>query len=414
MSTRHNSAVASPGRIGGLEVENRLIRSATFEHAATREGEVTEALLKIHTNLALGGVGLIVTGITWIHPRSPAPPYITRADADRFLPGLTRLAKAVHDARPGCPILLQLHHPGRQVITPEAPVSSAVLPPGYVAYLSRHPETLDHSLEAGHVPEPVAPSAIPDSLFHRTPRALSPEEIEEIILAFAAGIRRARQAGFDGAQLHAAHGWLLSSFLSPHTNRRQDAYGGSLENRTRILKEIIRRARRQVGPDFPILVKFNATDFLPGGCDLEQAVAIARILTQEGFDALEISGGMWECVTRTQEELGWPPVLIPESRTEITNSENEAYFLPAAARIKRDTGATVISVGGYRSIRTIEAALTSGAADFIALSRPLVRQPDLPKRWLSDRGADRAACISCSACLPAGKEILACRDTERL
>jgi len=120
MPTRQNSLVFTPGRIGKLEIENRLIRSATFEHAATKEGEVSDALIRIHTILARGGVGLIVAGIAWIHPLTPAPPYITRADADTFLPGLTRLAKAVHDARPGCRILLQLHHPGRQVITPDA------------------------------------------------------------------------------------------------------------------------------------------------------------------------------------------------------------------------------------------------------------------------------------------------------
>ena len=411
MPTRQNSRVFIPGRIGNLEIENRLIRSATFEHAATREGEVTDALIKIHTTLARGGVGLIVAGIAWIHPSTPAPPYITRADADTFLPGLTKLAKAVHDARPGCRILLQLHHPGRQIFTPDA-VDSAALAPGITAYANRHPEALSHPPEMGPVLEPVAPSAVPDALFHRTPRALGREEIDEIIGAFAAGIRRAREAGFDGAQLHAAHGWLLSSFLSPHTNRRQDAYGGSLENRTRILREILDRARKQVGPDFPILVKFNATDFLPGGTDLEQAIAIARILVKEGFDALEISGGMWECLTRSREELGWPPVFLPESRTEIRTACQEAYFLPAAARIKEETGATMISVGGYRSFATIEAALTSGATDFIALARPLVRQPDLPRRWLSGKGADWATCISCNACLPVGKEVLACRAAK--
>lgn len=408
MPTRQNSPVFTPGRIGNLEIENRLIRSATFEHAATPEGEVSDALIRIHTILARGGVGLIVAGIAWIHPRTPAPPHITRADADTFLPGLTRLAKAVHDARPGCRILLQLHHPGRQIFTPDA-VDQAALAPGITAYANRHPEAFSHPPEPGPVPEPVAPSALPDTLFHRTPRALSLDEIEEIIEAFAAGIRRAREAGFDGAQLHAAHGWLLSSFLSPHTNRRQDGYGGSLENRTRILREIIGRARKHVGPDFPILIKFNATDFLPDGTDLDQAAAIARILTKEGFDALEVSGGMWECLTRSREELGWPPVFLPESRTEIRSAEQEAYFLPAAARIKKETGATVISVGGYRSFTTIEKALTSGAADFVALARPLVRQPDLPRRWQSGKGADWATCISCNACLPVGKEALACR-----
>jgi 2,4-dienoyl-CoA reductase-like NADH-dependent reductase (Old Yellow Enzyme family) len=237
---------------------------------------------------------------------------------------------------------------------------------------------------------------------------LSVEEIEQMIEAFAEGVRRAQEAGFDGAQLHAAHGWLLSSFLSPRTNQRQDRYGGSTENRARIVTEIYQRARKKVGESFPILVKFNTTDFLSGGMDQEETIRVGKILAETGFAALEASGGMWEAVTRTKEELGWPPVLLPESRTGIRTTEQEGYFLPAAGALKEKTTATVISIGGYRSFSRIEAALNSGAADFISLARPLVRQPDLPHLWYTG-GPDRCKCISCNACLPIGALPLACR-----
>jgi 2,4-dienoyl-CoA reductase-like NADH-dependent reductase (Old Yellow Enzyme family) len=295
--------------------------------------------------------------------------------------------------------MLQLHHPGRQVATPDDKERMAsVLPPAYLSYAQKHPEAPASPEAAPHILEPVAPSPIFDGLFQRTPRALSLEEIEEIIHAFAEGIRRAQEAGFDGAQLHAAHGWLLSSFLSPRTNQRTDLYGGSSENRTRIVTEIYRRARAKVGDGFPILIKFNTTDFLP----------VARIWrrpsgrpdpVRNGFDALEVSG---ECGggDRTKEELGWPPVLLPESRTAIRTPGQEAYFLPPPG-----SEGTYRGHGPFRGrlpvVRQVEEAVASGAADFVSLARPLIRQPDLPRFWYSGQ-ADRAACISCNACLPVG------------
>jgi 2,4-dienoyl-CoA reductase-like NADH-dependent reductase (Old Yellow Enzyme family) len=409
MSGRKESIVFTPGRIGHLEIKNRLVRSSTFEHAATEKGEVSDTLLEIHRHLAQGGVGLILTGISWVHSAISAPPLMVRADIDSFLPGLRKLVRSVHDAAPDCRIMLQLHHPGRQVINPaDQSRIASFRSPACLAYIRKHPEVTAHAGAAPHILEPVAPSAIEDTLFNRIPRALAIEEIEQIIEAYVEGVRRAQEAGFDGAQLHAAHGWLLSSFLSPQTNRRQDLYGGSTENRARIVTEIYQRARKKVGENFPILIKFNTTDFLPGGTDQEEAMRLGKIFAATGFAALEASGGMWEAVTRTKEELGWLPVLLPESRTGIKTSGEEAYFLPAARVLKEKTKATVISVGGYRSFGRIEAALNSGAADFISLARPLVRQPDLPRLWYAG-GPDRAQCISCNACLPVGALPLACR-----
>ncbi len=413
MYGRQESIVFSPGRIGQIEIKNRLVRSATYENAGTAGGEVSDELVELYGTLAQGGVGLIITGVVAVHPKGIGFPRIMRLDSDSYITSLERISRVVHQSAPDCKVVLQLFHPGRQILDPgKAAQMMSVLPPAMLAYMQKHPEVL--SQEAPHVvTEPTAPSAVFDSTFERTPRALSLEEIDEIIDAFVGGTRRTKEAGFDGVQLHAAHGYLLCSFLSPRTNHREDAYGGSTENRTRIVREIYHRARKQVGDEFPILIKINTTDFLLGGTDLEEAIRVGRLLHETGFDAIETSGGMWETVTQTKEELGFPPVLLPESRTGIKTKEQEAYFLPGAKALKESTNATIMLVGGLRSFSRIEEVLQSGAADFISLSRPLVRQPDLPELWRSGKGPDRAECISCNACLPIGVSPLACRSESR-
>lgn len=410
MSPRENSIVFTPAHIGQLEVKTRLVRSATYENAATSGGEVSDFLVDLYRSLAQGGVGLIITSVASVYSKTVHFRLGMRADDDSFIPTLKKVPRAVREGAPDCRVILQLGHPGRQVIHRENTAKlMPLLPPALVAYIRKHPEVMVPPAEAVHEVEPTAPSAVYDATFDRTPRALTPEEIDEIINAFAEGVRRAQEAGFDGVQLHAAHGYLLSSFLSPRANQREDLYGGSPENRTRIVKDIYQRARKKVGDRFPIIIKMNTTDFLPGGIDLDEAVRVGKFLSEIGFSAIEASGGMWEAMTRKQEELGWPPVLLPESRTGIKTQKQEAYFLPAAKALKEKTNATVILVGGLRSFSKIEEVLTSKTADFISICRPLIRQPDLPNLWRSGKGSDKAECISCNACLPIGSVPLACR-----
>jgi 2,4-dienoyl-CoA reductase-like NADH-dependent reductase (Old Yellow Enzyme family) len=410
MVTRKDSIVFTPACIGQLEIKNRLIRSATYERAATSKGEVSDFLVDLYRTLAKGGVGLIITGTAGVYSKALAPERIIRADNDDFIAGLRKIPQTVREVAPDCRVVLQLHHPGRQVIHQEDAVKLIpVLPPALMAYIQKHPEIIAPPQEVSPVVEPTAPSAVYDATFDRTPRALTPDEIEEIVEAFAEGVRRAQEAGFDGAQVHAAHGYLLSSFLSPRTNQREDQYGGPTENRTRVVKDIYQRARRMVGDDFPILIKINTTDFLPGGIDLNEAVRVGKLLSEVGFAAIETSGGMWEAVTRKKEELGWSPVFIPESRTGIKTLDQEAYFLQGAKALKEKTNATVILVGGFRSFSKIEEVLNSKATDFVSMCRPLIRQPDLPMIWRSGEGPDKAECISCNGCLSVGSARLACR-----
>ncbi|MEJ2639298.1 MAG: NADH:flavin oxidoreductase [Desulfosarcinaceae bacterium] len=409
MNSKHDSIVFKPGRIGQTEIKNRLVRSATYENAATPQGEVTDKLIDIYGTLAKGGVGLIITGCAAVHANCASYPLIMRLDSDALIPGLAKISRAVHQSASDCKVMLQLFHPGRQVLDPSKRAQmGAVAPPAMLAYIQKHPEVLSQQVRHPVI-EPTAPSAVYDTLFERTPRALTEEEIEKIIDAYASSARRAAEAGFDGVQVHAAHGYLLSTFLSPRTNRREDRYGGSTENRTRIVREIYGRIRQQVGDEFPILIKINTTDFLPDGTDLREAARVGEILSAIGFAAIETSGGMWEAVTQPKEALGWPPVLLPESRTGIKSKEQEAYFLPGAKAIGASTNATIMLVGGLRSFSRIEEVLQAGAADFVSLSRPLIRQPDLPELWKSGKGADKAQCISCNACLPIGALPLACR-----
>lgn len=406
---RQSSIVFTPAQIGTLQIKNRLVRSATADFAATERGEVSDFLVDIYRTLAKGDVGLIITGLASAYSKSVFNPSM-RADDDSFIPGLAKIPRAVREADPDCKVMLQLGHGGRQIIDQEkAAKLIPFLPPAFLSYVRKHPETIAAPRQPQQPPEPVAPSALYDALFDRTPIALTLEEIDSIIEAFALAIRRAKEASFDGVQLHGAHGYLLSTFLSPRTNHRRDAYGGSTENRTKIIREIYERARKKVGDAFPVLIKMNTTDFLPGGMDTSEAVKIGKLLSEAGIAAIETSGGMWESVTRPKDELGWPPVLPPEARTGIKQREQEAYFLPGATALKKKTKTTVILVGGLRSFTRIEEILTSGAADFVALCRPLIRQPDLPILWRSGKGPDKAECISCNACFAVGANRFGCR-----
>ncbi len=410
MPDRKNSIVFSPCCIRKIELKNRIVRSATFENAANVDGKVTEQLIEIYHKLAKGGVGLIITGNVSVYSKAFTRHRVLGIYDDNFISGLKKMSQTVHDTNSECKVMVQLQHPGRQVLNPETLSKlNPFLPPAYMSYIKRHQEVIQSYQHPPHRVEPTAPSAIFDTLFEQTPRALTLEEINEIIESHAEGIRRAQEAGFDGVQLHAAHGYLLSTFLSPWTNRRNDKYGGSTENRIRIFVEIYEQAKKKVGEDFPITIKMNTTDFLPGGMNIEEATKIGEILSRIGFAAIETSGGMWEAVTRGREQLSWRPVILPESRTGIKTIDQEAYFLPGAKALKEKTDIPIILVGGLKTFDKIEEILESGSADFVSLSRPLIRQPDLPNLWLSDSSNNRAECISCNACLPIMDEPLKCR-----
>ncbi len=342
--------------IKSMTLANRFVRSATWEGMATVNGQVTPKLTETMVSLDEGGVGLIVSGHAYVARAGQASPWQLGIYDDSLIDGLQAMTEAVHaaDGR----IVAQLAHAGH------------------------------FALEKAIGTAPVVASNF-DGL-SRTPRAeLSADDIRDLTAAYVAAARRARAAGFDGIQLHSAHGYLFSQFLSPWFNRRTDQYGGPVENRVRIHMEIIRAIRQALGSDYPILVKMNCEDFSDGGLSLTDSIAAAKQMVSVGLDAIELSGGLL-----TGGKLS-------PSRPNINTADKEAYFKDAAQAFKRELDVPLILVGGVRSPEVAENLLESGAADYFSMSRPLIREPSLIKRWQSgDR--TRSRCLSDNLCFQPG------------
>ncbi len=342
--------------INGMTLPNRFVRSATWEGMATTEGAVTARLIDAMVALARGGVGLIISGHAYVDPAGQASPWQLGACRDDLIPGLADMAAAVH--RNGGKILLQLAHGGC--------FASSKLT-GRPAFAVSDIEGLTQS----------------------PPVELTGSDIEAIVAAFKTAARRAKAAGFDGVQIHAAHGYLFSQFLSPAFNRRNDRFGGSLDNRARALVAAVQAVRGAVGADYPVLVKMNCADFIDNGLTTADAVQVARMLAEAGIDAVEVSGGVVTGGKRNPSRMG------------IHSAEKEAYFQQEAREFRKQIAIPLILVGGNRSLETSERLVAEGTVDYIAMSRPLIREPDLIDRW---RAGDRrrAACLSDNQCFAPG------------
>ena len=346
--------------IKNMTLKNRFLRSATWEGMAGEDGSCTPKLTDLMVQLAKGGVGLIITGHTYILPVGQAGSRQLGIHKDELIDGLREMTDAVH--REDGKIVLQLAHAGCQA---DAGLSGM---------------------------EPVGPSVFQ---IDGKPacREMTPKEITETVKAFSEAAGRAKKAGFDGVQLHAAHGYLLSQFLSPFFNKRNDAYGGSLENRARFLLDSYRAIRNIVGNDFPVLIKINSEDFLENGFTTKEMIELAGILEREGIDAIEMSGGTGQSDKK----------LIPVRAGTPDSQDREGYYREAARRYKEKINVPLILVGGIRSFEVADKLVKEGVTDYISMSRPLIREPGLINRWRSgDHG--RSACKSDNACfIPAFK-----------
>jgi 2,4-dienoyl-CoA reductase-like NADH-dependent reductase (Old Yellow Enzyme family) len=344
--------------INGMILANRFVRSATWEGMASADGAVTPKLIDTMTALARGGVGLIICGHTYIRQDGQASPWQLGVYKDELTPGLCEMTAAVHEA--GGKIVMQLAHAGHfapKNLTGQPPVVAS----DYEG-LSRMPR-----------------------------KELTVQDIQDLIAAFADAAQRAKSSGFDGVQIHAAHGYLLSQFLSPIFNRRADGYGGSIENRARMHVEVVHAIRRAVGKEFPVLIKMNCRDFAENGLSLEDSLFAGELLAHAGLDAIELSGGLL-----TNRKLS-------PSRPGIHSVDKEAYFREELRAFKKQIAIPLILVGGNRSIEISEQLVAEGAANYIAMSRPLIRESDLISRWKSgDRR--RAACTSDNLCFGPGRE----------
>lgn len=344
--------------INGMLLKNRFVRAATWEGLATTEGEATPELVEMMASLAKGGVGLIISSHSYVSPEGQGTPWQLGIYKDELIPKLKEMTSAVHEN--GGKIIMQLAHAG-----------------GFA----------DEQLTG----RPALAVSDSDLFSRRHVKKITYDDVQRIVLSYSQAATRAKEAGFDGIEIHSAHGYLLSQFLSPAFNRRQDEYGGSIENRTRIHLMIYRAVRKLVGEDYPVLIKINCGDFIEDGITIDDSLCIAKFFSEAGFDAIEVSGGV----------IGTGK-LAP-SRPGISSVEKEAYFKDYASRFKKEISTPLILVGGLRSFEVADKIITEEIADYISMSRPFIREPDLINRW--EKGDLRKAdCKSDNLCFNPGFE----------
>lgn len=328
----------------GAVLANRIAKASMSEGLADPDGLPNERHLRLYERWGKSGAGLLLTGNVQVDPRYLESAGNVVLEEGTPLEPFGRWAKAA--SLGGAALWMQIAHPGRQT-------------PLFIART------------------PLAPSAVPAVKMMGSfgkPRALEEREIEDLVARFARTAALAKDAGFAGAQLHGAHGYLISQFLSPLTNLRTDRWGGPLEGRARFLMEAFRATRAAVGPAFPIGVKLNSADFQRGGFGEEESLEVVRMLEAAGADLIEISGGNYES----------PEMFVPAKTAESTRAR-EAYFLEFAAKVRAASKIPLMVTGGFRTRAGMEAALASGALDVIGLARPMALEPDLPARLLDGK-----------------------------
>jgi 2,4-dienoyl-CoA reductase-like NADH-dependent reductase (Old Yellow Enzyme family) len=393
-------SLSTPLSIGSLNVAGRLFKSATHETRASLEGFVTDELLEFYEPIAAGGTPLIITGNAYISPSAQGVIRELAVDCDDKIPGLTSLADLIH--RHGSAMFGQINHSGRQT---------------------------------AHHPDPVSASDVRELSTGTRPRPLHVDEIASITVDFAAAAERLQSAGFDGVQIHMAHGYLLSQFLTPYTNRRTDDYGGSFDNRLRFPCEVVAAVRERVGEGWTVIVKLNGHDKLAGraGLDTAELVRVGLALQGAGVDAVEISVGHYESgmflVRGKFGELfkglgqGLFKELPPARRRafsllrpalaaygNVAWRYREGFNLEFARQFTNQLTAPVICVGGWQHRDAIEAALNNGGCDAVSAARSFIADPLLVKH-LVERGAPAPACIFCNACVAyAGQMPVDCFD----
>jgi len=346
------SALFQPGIIGELQLKNRLIMAPMGNSLADGEGYVTEAMLNYYRARARGGVGLIVTQFTSVS-RDDMMPYSLALYDDKFMPSMRRLVEAIHEQ--GAKVSIQLMHPGMLLLLlPSLPQNMTIKVPTITSWM----------------------------VAKRPYKEIGKEDIGRYIRDYAEAARRVAEVGADAVELHACHGCLLSTFLSPATNRRTDEYGGSVENRARFPQRVVRAMRQKVGKRFPLTVRINGNDDVEGGITTDEVVKQAVILESAGADAISISSGLEYWST-----LMAPSYIAPEGIT-----------ISVAERVKKALKIPVITAGKIGP-ELAEQIVRDGRADFIALGRPLLADPELPNKLRDGHLEDVRRCLYCNNCL---------------
>ena len=371
--------------LAGIRLKNRILRSATYEGMCDTEGHPQPSYYGLYEKLSSGGPGAIITGLVAVNRTGRNHRSMGIIDDDAYITDFQKLSSAVQANETA--IIMQIAHCG-----------------GF-------------SAKAVTNTEPVAPSPFVNNLSGQKARELSLTEIEEIVSDFVKAIIRVRKAGFDGVQLHAAHGYLLCEFLSPHVNRRTDRWGGTTENRCRIITEILERARKEVG-DYPILIKISAYDFDKGGMRIDESIKVSRLLEIAGCSAIEVScGGVndtFPSVRSNRFPIKAALAFVPpfkkmpkpvkfltslimrfkmKSHTPLFN-----YNVDAAVQIKQNVSIPVIVVGGIHRLKDIEDVICNKGIDYVSMCRPFIIEPTIVKRFQEDKRSE-SKCINCSYCL---------------
>ncbi|MDK2586138.1 NADH:flavin oxidoreductase [Romboutsia sedimentorum] len=353
-------------KILNMNMKNRFFRSAVWENLADDKGHLTEKLKLVYENLSKGGVGTIITGYAFVRENEQPNPGMMGIYDDSFIEEYKELTDIVHTNKSN--IIMQIVYGG------------------FMTSFNVEKRTI------------WGPSTMKCETTGAMAKEMSKEEIKNLIIDFANAALRAKKAGFDGVQIHAAHGYLLSQFLSPYYNKREDEYGGDIENRGRIIFEIYEVIRELVGKDFPIFIKLNSEDGIKeGGLTREDSIYVAKKLADLGIDAIEVSGGNGAIKEVRENGLG-------SGRNNIAKSkQNESYFKEYATQLAKQINIPVILVGGNRHLDIMHDLLNNTDIQYFSLARPLICEPDLINKWiLGDIKSPK--CVSCGKCYKSSKE----------
>lgn len=343
-------------RLAGMELKNRFIRSATHDGLADEQGHLTEELFQVYENLAQGGVGTIITGLTLVSDQEEQLPRQMGIYSDSFIDEYKKVTAMSHSY--GAKIILQIACLGSQT----SPSASGKIMWG--------------------------PSAVEDLGYKTIPKEMTAQDILLVQAAFAEAALRAKKAGFDGVQMHVAHGYLLSKFLTPYYNRRSDGYGGSIDNRARMVLETYQAIRAKVGSGYPVFIKINSEDFMDQGMTFAECKYVCKKLAELGVNAIEVSGGSQS----SRPDQGVARVIMPQQ---------ESYFKSYAAELAQEIDIPVILVGGNRSFEGMTELLNQTSIEYFALSRPLICESNLINQWQSGE-RKHAKCVSCNKCFRRG------------
>ncbi|TWH51935.1 NADH:flavin oxidoreductase [Sporomusa sp. KB1] len=345
--------------IKNMKLKNRFFKAAVWEELATVDGHMTDELFHIYEELAKGGIGTIFTGYAHVEKDEQPNPGMMGIYDDSFIAEYKKLTDRVHSH--GANLIMQLAYGGsRTNLNPPSPVI-------------------------------WGPSAVENETTGIVPVEMSKENIKYLIKSFGKAAGRVKQAGFDGVEIHAAHGYLLSQFLCPHYNTRTDEYGGNIENRARIILEIYHEIRKTVENSFPIFIKINSEDFMEDGLTSEESIIVSKMLEEAGIDGIEVSGGNDSSPNVIKNNLG-------AARTKVVLSKDrESYFKEHAARLAKIVSIPVILTGGNRHIEVMNEILRNTNIAYFGLGRPMISEPDLINQWAkSDYKAPK--CVSCNQC----------------